>query len=71
MSEREKLHNQIALLIAEVGWPAQKADAVIRLVVEACCARAREKWIPSLGRAIGDDLRSTFLPTPTQERQDD
>ena len=43
-------------------WAASKvADAVIRLVVEACCDIA-ESWTPE-GVYAAEEIRSTFLPT--------
>lgn len=43
--------------------PIDMADAVIRLVVEACSARVRSVLGPPSGAVVGMDLEATFLPT--------
>ena len=76
MSEREKL--RLAVCHAADIRPSD-ADAVIRLVVEACCAKldAEAEDLAVMGDPDGlvysiaaDDLRSTFLPLPTPKENE-
>lgn len=71
---REELRDEVAHALIECRGDGcgsfEMADAILRLVVEACCARLRNPdkdadyaWHGEVLDDAADDLRSTFLPT--------
>lgn len=70
MSDREKLLAAIKQTLTPIVKmdPTPEADAVIRQVVEACCAKADEA--EGGFTSIAAVLRSTFLPLPTPKENE-
>lgn len=75
---REELRDDVAHLLLAGGEVSAVADAILRLVAEACSSRLRNpppdedySWYGEALDSAADDLEATFLPPEARDGEAD